>query len=218
MGGCIPIAARFNNGDVICVDGWTNFMPDMIKNQATLSGDDSVVRKTLTEIITMDGYEGLQPFRAYGYGMVVIDFISKQIHSMQGYCNLDGELIIQMRDKSKTGFKSTSALSDRARDLIAAGRAHLANWDFQPIPGGELTIDNAQDYLNMAYNKPLINMTPEMIESAIECVAIDLDPFVLHEYPEGTSLTLMKDRLRAVGFPLTKADGLNKAFSDNKND
>lgn len=211
MGGSIALAARFNDGETICVDGWTNFMPRMIKNGTTLSGDDAIVREVLMDVARHESYAGPQRFGADGYGIVVIDFIAREIHSMQGYTSFDRPSLNQLLDINATGWKGmryVNVLSDEGGGLLDAGRVRMTAVDGVACEPVTLTRETAIKMLDTNVFKFLSGKSPAFVD-----IEIDLSPFVLHEYPEDSPLTAMKARLRAVGFPMTKAEGLNTIFS-----
>ena len=207
MGGSIAIAARFNDGQAICIDGWTNFIPDMVMNATTLSGEDRVVRDTMLEAAAHPTYDGPQPFRAYGYGIVVIDFVAREIHSMQGYTNFTNKMLLQLIDMRKTGWqgmKYVNVLSAEGKGLLEAGRVTVTERNGKPCEPEKLTAETALKLLDADARATMNGATP-----SYAMLTIDTAPFTVIEYPEGGSLTAMKKRLAEVGFPMTKAEGLN---------
>lgn len=216
MGGSIAIAARFNNGETICVDGYTNFLPNMIVNNTTLSGDDSIVRKTLMEVAEHQNYSGPQPFRVIEYGIVVIDFIAHRIHSMQGYTNFTRRYTNQLFDFNKSGWrdgKFVHVISEQSETLLNNDRVYVVNGEDveRTLLTRDRLISEAEDHTarTLEYWRTGEN-PPASLFTEIEIVT---DPFEVIEYPEGTSLAAMKQALREVDFPLTKRDGLNALFS-----
>ena len=230
MGGRINIAARFNDGDAICVDGWTNFIPRMVMNETTLSGDDSVVRETLLETMRHDSYAGPQPLRASGYGIVVIDFIDRAIHSMQGYTGFtERKILANFIDLTKTGWKGddrrrTRALirflsgsdmdkyhveiSNEGRSLMKAGRLRVVETAGKPIDPYVLDEKKFVELAKLDAAQFLRNETRDM-----PMIEVDIAGFRVFDYPEGGTLVDMKKHLGIAGFPLTKADGLNAMFT-----
>ena len=230
MGGTINIAARFNDGEAICIDGWTNFIPNMVMNDTTLSGDDSVVRETLLEVANHQNYDGPQPFRASGYGIVVIDFIDKTIHSMQGYTNFSGDrMLAHFMDFNQSGWKGEGQIkgmekflesgdlseykvipSEEGRSLIQAQRLRLVSMDGERVEPRAISEQEMVDLIR--------ENTGQLLKSEGKggpFVEVDITPFIVIDYPENTPLTSMKNNLRKAGFPLTKAEGLN-AMLKNK--
>lgn len=206
MGGSINIAARFNNGDTICVDGWTNIMPGMICNNTTLSGDDSIVRETLMTVAGHHSYAGPQPFRASGYGIVVIDFISRAIHSMQGYTSFNCKLPLWLLDMGATGWQGdvyVNVLGDVGKELLDAGRVRIYNPD-GPRDGEVLTQASAIEILDEDARR-----TMAAKDKLFWNLLIDTAPFKVHDYDEGGRLIAMKSALSEAGFPLRVIDGLN---------
>jgi len=209
MGGQINIAARFNDNQTICIDGWTNFIPNMIMNDATLSGDDTIVRKTLIEVASHKSYEGPQAFRASGYGIVVIDFVTKTIHSMQGYTSFTDKSLAQMFDLNKSmpgpnGF----VLSNEGKSLLENNRVQLVGKNGEELEPEILTSEKA---LTLKKQEAASFMRGDgMLWYQLN---IKTDPFTIIDYPEGKSLAEIKKHLKNAGFPLTKAGGLNALFA-----
>ena len=230
MGGSINIAARFNDGDAICVDGWTNFIPRMVMNETTLSGDDSVVRETLLETMRHDSYAGPQPFRTRGYGIVVIDFIDRAIHSMQGYTGFaERKILANFIDLNRTGWKGDERrrsralirflsggdmdryhvqISDEGKSLIKAGRLRVIESAGKPIDPYVLDEEKFVELVKHDAAQFLRNETRDM-----PMVEVDTATFKVFDYPEGGTLVDMKKHLGIAGFPLTKAEGLNAMFA-----
>ena len=233
MGGSINIAARFNDGQAICVDGWTNFMPRMVLNQTTLSGDDAVVRETLMEAARSDHYAGPQAFCASGYGMVAIDFVTKTIHSKQGYTGFgDRRILANFVDLQASGWTGEDnakikamedffshgtmegfavKLTEEGRSLLQGGRLNIVEVSGKDVD--PYLLDEAK-LIELVKRDTGLFLKNE--EREMPMVEVDLNPFTVIDYPEDAPLTPMKERLRADGFPLTKEEGLNAIFSSDK--
>ena len=230
MGGSINIAARFNDGDAICVDGWTNFIPRMVMNETTLSGDDSVVRETLLEVARNSGYAGPQPFRASGYGIVVIDFADRTIHSMQGYTSFgERKILASFVDLRRSGWVGNEQekleamlafhekgtfeayevhTTEEGRSLMEAGRLRVVESAGEAIEPYVLGQEKLEELVKHDTARFLRNQERDM-----PIVEVDVAPFRVFDHPEGGSLAEMKKHLRDAGFPLRKEDGLNAMFA-----
>lgn len=212
MGGSVNIAARFNDGETICLEGWTNFLSEMIVNTTTLSGDDSIVRRMLREVATSDHYAGPQPFRRNGYGIVVIDFVGHRIHSMQGYTSFGRRMASQLLDMEasrRTGRGFKAVLKPEAEGLLDAGRvSYVANGPDEIEP---LVLDRRTG-LELAESD--YRPSPLRCGRSFPLVRIDTAPFLLIDHPEDTSLTSMKSDLAEVGFPMKATEGLNAMFRE----
>lgn len=207
MGGSIAIAARFNDGQAVCVDGWTNFIPRMVMNATTLSGNDAVVREMLIEVAAHPSYAGVQPFRPRGYGIVVIDFVAREIHSRQGYTSFTDKTLNQLLDLGASGWKDgvfTNVLSAEADDLLEAGRVRQVAVDGAACNPVTLTRDMALAMLDADTRTFLQGGTRTYVE-----LLIDTAPFTVHDHPEDASIAAMRMHLATTGFPLTRHDGLN---------
>lgn len=210
MGGPIAIAARCNDGQAICLEGWTNYTPRMVINGDTLSGNDATVRGILKEVIALPDFAGPQPFRAIGYGMIVVDFVARQIHSLQGYTTFDRRLLLQLLDINATGWRGdtfVNVLSTEAKWLLAHGKVRLTHLNGDPVEEEVLTRDRALELLGEESGPAWLTGVRKRYS-----IAIDTSPFEIFDYGESGPLTAMKARLREAGFPMTRADGLNAMF------
>lgn len=209
MGGYLNIAARFNNGETICVEGYTNFLTSMIINPTTLSGDDSIVRSSLMEVAHHKDFKGPCKFQKSGYGIVVIDFIGKSIHSLQGYTSFTEKSLIQLLDINATGWKGDvfeHKLNTDLEILLDMGKINIL--DYKDTPSQPLTKETALALLQEDH-KGFMDGTGRQFYF----VRIDTDPFTVFDYDEDDSLTAMKVRLTSDGFPLNKTEGLNTMFA-----
>lgn len=213
MGGSIAIAARFNDGETICLEGWTNYTPRMIINGDTLSGDDTTVRRILGEVMALPDFAGPQPFRAIGYGMIVVDFVARQIHSLQGYTSFDHKMLLQLLDINATGWRGdtfVNVLSTEAEWLLAQGKVRLTHLNGDPIEEEILTRDRAIELLDQESGPAWLQGVRKRHD-----VMINVSPFEVFDYGEHGPLTGMKARLKDAGFPMTKTQGLNATIARN---
>ena len=218
MGGSITIAARFNDGEAISIYGWTNFIPEMVMNDTTLSGDDSIVKKTLLEAVLHEELGGPAPLRKSGYGIVVLDFPLREIHSIQGYTSFTSKSLNQLLDLNATGWQGdtyVSVFSEGGRSLLDAGRIK-----------SEQPLHDTLPYEEMVYSRKSVLKALAEAHGAFMSggglghrgITIDTAPFVVHDYDEGSSFTPVKTHLGAKGFPLTKAQGLNAMLEGLRNE
>jgi len=96
MGGPVAFATRFSNGDVVCMDVWTNPLPYLIKTKAVLlERNEQVVRNHYQEcrgVMELDGVTPMHtdvPLAPLGYGLIVLDFKTRSLMSMQNYTSFD---------------------------------------------------------------------------------------------------------------------------------
>lgn len=213
MGGSINIAARFNDGSAICIDGWTNFIPDMILNETTLSGDDSIVRKTLFEAAAHEHFDGPQRFIQSGYGMVVIDFIAREIHSKQGYTSFEWKSLAQFADLNASGWQGNPLnplskfhyqLKSESIGLLKAGRIYTKDDEsaHKEFMSEQIILERLYDDFNSKRLSPTYHRE----------YYIDTAPFKVFDYDEMSGFAEMKRNLTKSGFPMKKSDGLNKIF------
>lgn len=206
MGGTINVAARFHDGTTICIDSWTNLLPRMIMNKETLSGDDNIVRETLMEVAAHEDYAGPQQLRSAGYGIVIIDFIGKTIHSKQGYTSFEYKTPNQLLDFNETGWKNgkmIDILSEEGKGLLQQERVKTT----EKIGNIEKDqIINAEQAL-MIIKKQRSPSNPK-----ITYLKIITDPMKVIEYDEDCKHKEITDNLRKAGFPMTQKEGLNAIF------
>lgn len=215
MGGRVAIAARFNDGQTICVDGWTNFVPRMIMNEKTLSGDDSVVREMLLEAAALEKYEGPISFRSKEYGMIAIDFTTREIHTKQNYTNFTRKSLGQMTDANACGYldgdirkEFVHVISDEAGSMIDAGRVTVVARNGVDLDTPILL--DRETALAMLREEHRAYMSGGGLQHTE--LLVTTDPFSVHVYPDDGPLSPMKERLKTSGFPMTKAEGLNAMF------
>lgn len=214
MGGSVTIAARFNDGQAISIHGWTNFIPAMVMNDTTLSGDDSIVKKTLLEAAAHKELGGPAPLCKSGYGIVVIDFMSREIHSIQGYTSFTNKSLNQLIDINATGWKDDQFIhvfSEEGGSLLDARRVTSEQPLDETVPYEEIlyTRESAQRTLSKAHDSFMKNTG-----YAHQGIIIDTAPFVVHDYGEIASFAQAKKHLGERGFPLTKKDGLNAMLKE----
>lgn len=208
MGGYLNVAARFNDGETICVEGYTNFLTSMIVNPTTLSGDDSLVRSSLLEVAKHEDFKGPCKFQKSGYGIVVIDFIEKSIHSLQGYTSFTDKSLIQLLDINATGWKGNvfeHKLNPDLEILLDMGKIDIL--EYNGVSRQPLTKDTALTLLQEDHNGFMDGSGRQFY-----FIRINTDPFTVFEYDEDDSLLAMKVRLKSGGFPITKSEGLNTMF------
>ena len=109
MGGNLAWTLRLEDGTEYRMDRWTNPMPELIVTPAFLEGEPAALEEALSDWMAMktdwDGNGATGDFAfpmtsAYApypfglkpseYGIVVTDFVSQTILSLQGYTDLGG--------------------------------------------------------------------------------------------------------------------------------
>lgn len=209
MGGSIAIAARFNDGQAICIEGWTNFIPAMVMNDTTLSGDDRIVRETLLKAAAVEHYGGPVQLRKSGYGIVVLDFPSREIHSIQGYTSFTRRMLGQLVDINASGWKDgrfENVLSGEGSSLIDAGRVRAEGEDGpegEPYDRERVLAELRQDHEEFMAGGSM----------GYRPIVVDASPFVVHDHGEDASFNPVKEHLRGKGFPTTRKQGLNEMLA-----
>src|ERR1700744_2030870 len=88
MGGSVAVAIRKRNGEIICRDRWTNSTPFYFKSLRMREGDEAFVQEYLD--LAKDKKDAPHvPLAPLGYGLVVIDYVTNHMLSMQGYSSYD---------------------------------------------------------------------------------------------------------------------------------
>lgn len=146
MGGNLAWTMRLTDGTQYRMDRWTNSMPALICTPAFLDGTPEGIAQALDEWQRMqadwdanqhtEAYQypmtpayapypyGLQPSE---YGLVVTDFVSKTILSLQGYTHLDQTMA--SRQTHGMAVKNVSPSRwEQAEDLAKSGR--ILGWNF----------------------------------------------------------------------------------------
>lgn len=115
MGGSLAWTIRLSDGTEHRTNQWTNPMPPLIQNPDFLAGEQDAIDAALADWLAMksdwetnhetEDFEyratrvfGPYPFglRPSEYGLVVTDFVSKTILSLQGYSHLDKLLALRL--------------------------------------------------------------------------------------------------------------------------
>ena len=117
MGGSIRTII-IKDDKIHSLDSYTNGLPDFVKNDKFIEGDDEYLNKFIAYYISN------QPFAPEGYGIDIFDFDKKKIINCQGYCSYDKYdltsidihkmgMIISDVDKSNLPPQSTKRMWDK---------------------------------------------------------------------------------------------------------
>lgn len=110
MGGYLSVVIRTSSGSVEKMSNWTNYLPYFVANDMFFEENNAYIQNYINQ---MDSEGVLVP---EGYGLVVLDFMSKSILSCQGYCMLERmslasfQLEANKNKKNKIGTPKADAL------------------------------------------------------------------------------------------------------------
>lgn len=220
MGGQINMAFRFSDGEACCFDRWTNNM-GVLSNIDILDGDEQPVRDYIAmcrnnDYIVDPDYNG-KPVRVStsGYGLALIDFVSKTIIDCNCYTSLFGDI------------HSFSIREGDEEDWMAR-HYHLIK---KALERGRGVIEKRYEH-KKAHQEPVIFRYDDV--SALSGVmkkasadrngllppkyyyiySIDTAPWTYyctmgdHASERKAALQLARD----IGFPMTRKEGLNKNY------
>jgi len=149
----------------------------------------------------------------------VIDFPSKEIHSIQEYCSFTQRSLIQLLDIKATGWKGrwprskfVNVLSEESKILLAKNRVKLVC-----LQDGQKVKEDLDHNLAMKLLDEDAESSLRGKDRKIYFIEIDPNPFDVHDYGKDHNFNNVKLHLREKGFPLTKAEGLNSIFSQTRN-
>lgn len=222
MGGSINVAIRFPDGRAICQTRWTNNMPHWFKHPKMYSGDPehlaAYLAMTRNNDYVLDPYATGRPARLVNnsYGLIVFDYVANVILDNNGYSNpINFDLITAVDKGRRTTITISSKGVTDSRDSVPfkleenfeacarAGILHRVTWndDQTKTVEGPLSFEEAEARVREDYpNWRNLYVT----------YAADPSPLVYTSFPETPAGTkAMQQRLRDIGFPRNKKEGLN---------
>jgi hypothetical protein len=105
MGGSINVTVRKTDGQIFNLDSYTNSMPYWLRNIRIYNCDDTHLEEYIEEHRPTAQLipTGTAPS---GYGLVLVDYMTKTFLSMQGYCGFDEFSTIELtgRHERKENF------------------------------------------------------------------------------------------------------------------
>jgi hypothetical protein len=140
MGGALALTIRLEDGTQYRMNQWTNSMPGILHASDFLDGTpqgiDGAVSHWLEMKADWEAHRGDKAYEhpmtpAYGpypyglkpseYGLVVVDFVSKTILSLQGYSNLERAMLVRQVYGVHANESSPHKVEELA-ELVDAGR------------------------------------------------------------------------------------------------
>lgn len=109
MGGSVGTAFRFANGEVACLELWTNVLPAFLKSKNIIvDKNEDVVRNFIKDEVENENLD--IPLAPFDYGLIVIDFQKNVFLTMQGYATFNS-----FSSVDATGTKNLMELAEAGR-------------------------------------------------------------------------------------------------------
>ena len=228
MGGTVSVTVREEDGTEHRMERWTNALSHFVTNLKLCQKDPKHLKEYLSTWKDFEddwkknghkfdrdkgNYEvfenqmtpcyypavGLAPV---DYGLVVIDFKTNNILSMQGYTSLNVVLGSSIR-MAMGGYEDPDEL-DRFKELLYDRR--ITTYETVAFGlGGSGTIK--EDLTNAKPCQVLNRFKDDGRHVGIEYLHVDLSPFTLEDFEESAQGALaMKGRLAELGFRYTKKE------------
>lgn len=246
MGGNLAWTLRCADGTEYRMDRWTNAMPELIVNAGFLDGTPEAISEAVEHWMAMkadwEQNGGQRPFAfpmtssyapyPYGlriseYGLVVTDFQTHTLLSMQDYTSFDRI----MPARQVRGPEEEDERVERGEALRRAGRFgqgtlcirdkaalppfRAAGWD--PVKDGdewEIAIPDGADWDAVTRLCDEARTRTKRNPFWMSYVQVKLDPFRLEEFPKtADGLVAMLARIRTLGFSLSDTE--EKAWADD---
>jgi hypothetical protein len=228
MGGSIAVTLREPDGTEHRMCRWTNALPAFVNNMRLVNKDLVHIKKYVarwTEMredwelnhedkcfeFDMTPVYAPYPYLApMGYGLVVIDMMKDQLLSCQGYTNLGRfDICGVAMDMGQSGLEDDERWDKLVKEFFDAKRAVIKKYVKQP---------NKEKYklvhTDMTYEGMLLLI--EQGYTGIDMiVALDMYPFSIHHYKEGSEKEWLKMRkdVEGLGFKITdEEDKMWKEF------
>lgn len=219
MGGSINMAFRFSDGEACCFDRWTNNMGNLSKLEI-LDGDEQPVRDYIAmcrnnDYLADPDFTG-KPVRVStsGYGLVLIDYVTKTIIDCNGYSSLFGAIHgFQIREGGEDEWMARhynliKRALETGRGVIEA-RYNDKDRDAEAVRTRLTGLDALPEIVKKA------KRDRSFLKSKYYYVySIDTAPWSYNlsmgDYPSERKQALKI--ARDIGFPMTRKEGLNKNY------
>jgi hypothetical protein len=206
MGGSINVAIRFENGETVCQDQWTNYLPSWFRDPKMLE-DETLARAFCAATSTKEymadptTHGRPQPVENNSYGLLVWDYATKSILDNNTYCPLLEFDLVQTGGRMR---------SDEFVACAAAGRIIMEVLERRSLNGvlARLTYEEALAMGEQVWLESR-QRTPEHLTRFL----VDPSPMTYQRFevsPSGTEA--MRAKLRELDFPMSRKAGLNKTL------
>ncbi len=211
MGGPINILIRWENGETTSFEAWTNPMPYWFSNLKLIENTEAHLKEYV------EARERFVPVSKgpEGYGLVVIDVMTKQILNMQGYTSFASiygtgcQIEIPYDTPKNTKFDqlvfSEGSYILRLKQFFDAGRvSELKRWDsnkechinesLESYFGKKVTFDDIYNKISERDNGFHVDFI------------LNMDPWVISSFSENSGSKDFKQRLVDMNFVFTESD------------
>ncbi|MFC4236235.1 hypothetical protein ACFOY8_13545 [Thalassospira xianhensis] len=193
----LTLVVRFGNGEVSQRLIQKRVLNLMI-GQTFITGDEAGIRKFLDT-----KSQPAETFAPVHYGVVVVDYQSKRVSSMQGYCSLTRKLPEYFGLMYSDAEEVVAEERQRYQGLISDGCLSLRS-----IAGSRNGHDKALGVVGESYDALCISMREQMRKTDSRvCVVIDWHPMRVVEYNDTLDGSLyLKADLADDGFVFSDLD------------
>ena len=201
MGGTVAVTVREENGTEHRMSRWTNNLPYFVVNLKTFQKDPEHLQNyiSMPRPDFINDNEGLAPVQ---YGLVVVDYMTDTILTMQGYSSLDsisGAGIRLAVDAKRYNRGNDDDDFARFKELLYNGRIKsIQTWNGVGLQDEDLS--NA---------KPcqILEEFSDIRRNGFEMINVDTAPFKVEKFEESAQGALsMKGRLAELDFQYTKEE------------
>lgn len=235
MGGSINMAFRFSDGSACCFDRWTNNI-SVLSEVSLLDGDEQIVHDYIAMCrnndFVYDPHATGRPVRlsTSGYGLVLIDFMTKIIIDANGYRKIFGDLqAFEIRDENDPKLSSMDADQKQwacrwtrlLREAITSGRDVLETERtvIRKKDGStEITDPVVRRYNQLSDMDGIIKKANDDRYSFEEkdtffTYSVDTSPWTYHKLSDSAEdRRLALQIARDIKFPFSRKDGLNANY------
>lgn len=218
MGGQINVAFRFSDGEACCFDRWTNNVGVLSKIEI-LDGDEQPVRDYIAmcrnnDYVVDHDYNG-KPVRVStsGYGLILIDFVSKTIIDSNGYTSLFGGIApFSIRQGDEDDWHSRKY--HLIKNALASGRGVIQKAYKRGKRGVAPIITRLSGIDAMEIILKIADEDRRDVGDYYVSYDIDTSPWVYHcsLADQDAERKAALDLARSIGFPMTRKEGLNKNY------
>lgn len=198
MGGSVAVAFRFPDGEIIAQERHTNPLPFWFTHPRLLRGERDFIDRYIRDANHPDPI----PVAPLGYGLVLVDYVSKTLFSMQGYTNLHLLEPVSVMTRARWGGDDEMEFGNLHRLLIQENRLRVVNRvteEVTPLPAEITDAAGLADHAKTLY----ANSNGD----AYFAYALDSSPLTVIDYTdEADSARKFLAKLDEIGFPLTDVD------------
>lgn len=237
MGGCLKVVIRKENGEILTMRRWTNSLSSLLKNKQCYQSTESEAFKSymkpfydmkndfeknkdsgqyklnMTEIYFKEGYDKVIP---EDYGIVILDFITKNLISCQGYTGPKANLFfrykykdindleIEIMDDLGSFADEDLALLIKNKNFTTVGfpESYLEYLSIQSRPVSLKEVETLQEFndILVCLAKDAAKQNKDILKVSFFSLDVDINGF---NYFHDEDIQKAQDKLSEIGFPLT---------------